>query len=109
MATRKNLRRASRKTNRKTGRKRRASTRKNMKKGGIKILGIKFGPSMKPHKKNNSTTTNPDTFSFVDIGMGQQESFKHTNYKSDAKDNMYKAMSFKSDALKSKTKRTSKR
>lgn len=107
MATRKNLRRTSGKTNRKTGRKGRPSTRKNMKKGGIKILGIKFGPSMK--KKNNSTTTNPDTFSFVDIGMGQQESFKHTNYKSDAKDNMYKAMSFKPDPLKSKTKRTSKR
>jgi hypothetical protein len=109
MATRKNIRRTSRKTNRKTGRKGRASTRKNMKKGGIKILGIKFGPSMKPHKKNKSSHTNTDTFSFDDIGMGQQESFKHTNYKSDAKDNMYRAMSFKSDALKSKPKRASKR
>jgi len=109
MATRKTLRHTSRKTNRKTGRKGRASTRKNMKKGGIKILGIKFGPSMKPHKKNNSTTTNPDTFSFVDIGMGQQESFKHTNFNSDAKVNTFKAMSFKSDALKSKPKRASKR
>ena len=106
MATRKNLRRTSGKTNRKTGRKGRPSTRKNMKKGGIKILGIKFGPSLK--KNNKSSTTNTDTFSFGDIGMDQQESFKHTNLISDERVNMLRSNHFR-PALKSKTKRTSKR
>lgn len=109
MATRKNLRRTSRKTNRKTGRKGRASTRKNMKKGGIKILGIKILPSMKPHKKNKSSHTNPDTFSFDDIGMDQQESFTDTNFNSDERDNIRKLNHFIPNSLKSKPKRASKR
>ena len=86
----------------------------NKKNGGIgigpfrvnfqKIIGIK----QKGNKQASSSHTDTN-IRYDDIGMGQQESFEHTNFKSDAKDNMHRAMSFKPDALKSKTKRIRRR